>query len=100
MAMKKDRYESLPDGARAALAKHSGEVFARAHLKVDAQSQQARLKKLKDTSGHVVRGLTSDEQQEWKIAECAAIESWAKEDSRRQKVLNAVRSELKKLRGG
>lgn len=101
IAMNRARFDSLPEKARQAIEKNSGEVFSRmAGEMFDAKLKVDRERTLKD-SKHTIVTLSSSERARWDQATNTVISSWRAESPANQKlwttfnaVIDQVRSEL------
>jgi TRAP-type C4-dicarboxylate transport system substrate-binding protein len=92
--MNKDAYARLPAEARAAIDKHSGEVFTRRLGQVQVEEDANLRKVINSIPGQVTIGLTPEETARWKKAVQPAIEEWVKITPDGARVLAAFREEL------
>ena len=96
--MNKDAYAKLPDAARRAIDKHSGEPFSRAMGKSgDRQAEFAR-NSVKGMADQAVYALDKAEETRWRDKLKPVTDDWVKTTPNGAKILEAFRAELGKLR--
>jgi len=96
--MNKQKFDSLPAPAKAAIMKHRGEVLSRGY-KADV-SVSDNLAKLKaDAKRSVVTPTGADAQEAAKRLN-TVIDAWVKKDPHNAGLLAAVREEVKNVRAG
>lgn len=100
VVMNKAKYDSLPEVAKVAIARHSGDDLSRSWGESLQAQHDELLEKLRATPGHVIRSLTPDEKKQWQSATQTAIEIWIAADPQRRNALDAARLEVERLRAG
>jgi TRAP-type transport system periplasmic protein len=96
LVMNKQRYDSLPAPAKAAIDKHSGLVLAQ-QLGKATQAEWERGRSLVQGS---VTTLTPEQERQWKAALEPIAKEWAQTTPDGARVLQAFRGEITALRGG
>lgn len=100
VAMTKDRFDSLPQPAKAALLKHGNEKLVREvaglHDRITAQWRE----RVKTESGHVVTTLSEADTKLFQSKVQPVIESWAASHPRGKELLAAAQQELVAIRAG
>lgn len=76
LIMNRDRYDSLPEAARVAIDKHSGQAFSSFAGGVEAQLQQEWLTKLVGDGALEMHQLAPDELAAWTEISDAVIAGW------------------------
>jgi TRAP-type C4-dicarboxylate transport system substrate-binding protein len=92
--MNKQAYARLPAQARAAIDKHSGEVFTRRLGKTQVEEDAKLRAVINKIPGQVTIGLTPEETARWKKAVAPVIEEWVRTTPDGARVLAAFREEL------
>ncbi len=96
LIMNKQKYESLPAQARAAIDKHSGREFSRKlGLATQAQWQVGH-----DTVKERLTRLSPEEEARWKAILAPIAQKWAESAPDGVKVLEAFRAEVEAVRNG
>jgi TRAP-type C4-dicarboxylate transport system substrate-binding protein len=100
MIMNKDFYAKLPDKAKQAIDRYSGEQYARriAQSGVDFDKQQ--LDRLKTMPGQQFFRFSRDQEERFAKLVAPVIEEWVKETPNGAQVLAALKQELATLRAG
>ena len=92
--MNKAKYESLPQAAKAALDKNSGEVFAKFFGQKFDENNDAVFQAAKNDKKRTITILTDEQQKPWKSAVQPAIEEWKKSMPDGEKLLKAFSDEI------
>lgn len=98
VAMTKERWDSLPDEAKAAFEKHAYEKLS---LEVAALHDSITDKwraRVKDETGHVMTELDEEATASFNAAVEPVIQDWASKHDRGEELLKAVRAELEAIR--
>jgi TRAP-type C4-dicarboxylate transport system substrate-binding protein len=96
--MNKDAYAKLPEHARRAIDRHSGEALSRAMGKSgDRQAQFAR-NTVKAMADQAVYALDKAEEARWRDKLKPVTEDWVRTTPNGAKILEAFRAELGRLR--
>ena len=95
--MNKESFASLPEKARAAIERHSGESFARRVTSVTLRMEQDQLARVSALPGHVLNRLDPAELARWKELTAPLTQEWLKTTPDGERVLAAYRAELAKL---
>jgi TRAP-type C4-dicarboxylate transport system substrate-binding protein len=98
--MSKATYDSLPDAAKAAIDKHSGEALSRSWGDALEAEHWGLVERLRASPGHTIRTITAAEKAELEAASQVGIQNWIALDPRRALALEAARREVAKLRAG
>jgi TRAP-type C4-dicarboxylate transport system substrate-binding protein len=100
VAMTKARHDSLPEPAKAALARHGGEKLVREvgglHDRITAQWRE----RVKTERGHVVTTLSDADMKAFQSRVQPVIEAWAGAHPRGKELLAVVQQELVAIRAG
>jgi TRAP-type C4-dicarboxylate transport system substrate-binding protein len=102
LAMSKQKFDSLPEPARMAFRKHSGEALSRA-LGVSNNGEMDRARAFLsdlERQGSIasVARLTPEERERWRKALDPIVEAWVKNVPDGQHVLDAYRAEVVAVR--
>jgi TRAP-type C4-dicarboxylate transport system substrate-binding protein len=97
--MNKDAYAKLPDKAKAALDRHSGDPLTARLGKACFEAGNANKPNLV-ARGHTISELTLDEAERWKARVMPITEEWVKTTPDGPRVLEAYRAEVAKVRAG
>jgi len=100
VVMNKDFYARLPDKARAAVDKTTGEVMVRNMIGVIDGATNGARSMVAGLAGHTVAQLAPDEEARWAQKVAPVIEEWTNETPDGKRVLAAFRDEVKKIRAG
>lgn len=100
VAMRKSTFDRLPEGARAALEKSSGESLSRAIAQEFDRIEGEYAKSVESSGKGTVYQLTNDQRQAWASAVEPAISAWRKADPGNEKLFNLLNVELRKIRAG
>jgi TRAP-type C4-dicarboxylate transport system substrate-binding protein len=98
--MNKDSFAKLPDKAKAAIDKSSGEVFSANMGKYASQEEEQSIAKVLAEAGQTRHKLDDIEQERWKKMVAPITEEWIKATPNGAAVLAAYRAELTKIRAG
>ncbi len=98
MLMNKQSYERLPAKAKAAIDKHSGEVYSRLMGNLSDTVEDESRADVKKLPGHHVSTLDPKETERWKKILAPIADEWVKRTPDGAHVLAAYRAELAKLR--
>jgi TRAP-type C4-dicarboxylate transport system substrate-binding protein len=102
LAMSKQRFDSLPEPARVAFRKHSGEALSRAlGVSNNGEMDRARafLADLQQKGAIAsVAHLTPEERERWRKTLQPVVEEWVKNVPDGQHVLDAYRAEVAEVR--
>jgi TRAP-type C4-dicarboxylate transport system substrate-binding protein len=96
--MNKDAYAKLPEKARQAIDKYSGESFARRLGAANQSADRSESEAVAAKRGQTVTKLTPEQYALWQKRIEPVIDAWAKQTPEGAKVLAAYREELKKVR--
>jgi TRAP-type C4-dicarboxylate transport system substrate-binding protein len=100
VAINKSVYDKLPAKARAAIAKHSGEVFVKRMIGI-IEGMTARGRDIvKNDASHTVATLAPAEEARWRQALAPVTEQWVKDTANGAATLAAYREEIGKIRSG
>jgi TRAP-type transport system periplasmic protein len=94
--MNKQRYDSLPPQAKAALDKHSGLALSRRA----GQATQNEWERARDNVKDNVSTLSAEQERVWKAALDPVIKEWSQSTPDGAKVLEAFRAEVAAMRSG
>ena len=100
MIMNKDAYARLPDKARAAIDRYSGEAYARRIAESGVADDRKQLAKLKEDPNQQFFALPKEEEARWLKIVAPITEEWVKDTPDGAKVLAAFKTELANLRTG
>ena len=95
--MNKDAYAKLPEKARQAIDKYSGETFSHRLGVANQNADRGESKDVAAKRGQTVTKLTPEQYALWQKRIEPVIDAWAKQTPDGAKVLAAYREELKKL---
>ena len=98
--MSKAKYDSLPDAAKAAIDKHSGDALSQSWGDTLEAEHWGYVERLRASQGHTVRTITAAEKALLETASQVGIQNWIATDPRREQALQAARRELATLRAG
>jgi TRAP-type C4-dicarboxylate transport system substrate-binding protein len=98
--MNKDSFAKLPDKAKAAIDKSSGEPFSTNMGKYASQEEEQSITKVLAESGQNRHKLDDAEQERWKKLVTPITEEWIKATPNGAAVLAAYRAELTRIRAG
>jgi TRAP-type C4-dicarboxylate transport system substrate-binding protein len=96
--MNKTTYAKLPDKARGALDKHSGEVFARRMGEAVRVMEQEGRERVRAMAGHTLAEMSPEEAARWRARIAPVVEEWTKRTPDGAAVLATYRAELEKIR--
>lgn len=98
--MNRQRFEHLPDAAKALIRKYSGGRAAATWNESFAASEQASLEKIKsDPARHAVEPSAADRETA-KEAYAALLRDWRAKGPRNAQLVDAIEAELATIRGG
>jgi TRAP-type C4-dicarboxylate transport system substrate-binding protein len=96
--MNKATYAKLPDKARAAVDRHSGETFAkRMGAAVEVMEKEGR-ERVRAMAGHTLAEIDPAEAARWRERIAPVVEEWVKRTPNGAEVLAAYRAEIAKIR--
>jgi TRAP-type C4-dicarboxylate transport system substrate-binding protein len=98
--MNKATYAKLPDKARVAIDKHSGETFARRMGEAVNVMEQEGRERVRAMTGHTLAEMAPEEAARWRTRIAPVVEEWEKRTPDGGAVLAAYRAELEKIRAG
>jgi TRAP-type C4-dicarboxylate transport system substrate-binding protein len=93
-------YAKLPEAAKRAFDRHSGEVFSRAYGAGLDKSNNEAVARFKAIRGHEFVTLPAAELSRWEKVLAPVVDEWVKETPDGAKVLAGFRAEIAKIRGG
>jgi TRAP-type C4-dicarboxylate transport system substrate-binding protein len=97
-AMNTDAYARLPEKARAAIDKYSGETFSEwVGISIDEDEEEGR-KMGRAMADHKLIKLDAAEEARWKARVAPVTEAWVKATPNGAEVLKAYREEIAKIR--
>jgi len=96
--LNKDAYAKLPDAARKAIDKYSGEVLTKRLGGGGIEEDKKVIAKLRADSTRTVNSLSAAEKTRWRETLKPVVETWVKETPDGEKVLAAFRAEVGKIR--
>lgn len=99
VVMNKQKYESLPPKAKAALNTH-GEKIVEMWVKAIQGHIKEGLEKIKADPKHILITPTSAELKKWKETIQPAIDAWAAKNPKRVTLIKAYQEELDRIRAG
>jgi TRAP-type C4-dicarboxylate transport system substrate-binding protein len=97
--MNKDSFAALPDKARVAIEKHSGEAFALRVTTVAGKMEADQIARVAAMPSHAMNRLDDAERALWKERTQPLTQEWIDKTPDGAKVLAAYRAELAKLQG-
>jgi TRAP-type C4-dicarboxylate transport system substrate-binding protein len=102
LLMSKQRFDALPEAARASFRKHSGVDLSRA-LGVSNDGEMARVRTMigelaQQGKASPVNRLSTEERERWRKAMEPVVAAWTKSVPDGQRVLDAFRAEVNALR--
>jgi len=100
LAMNKQKYESLPPQAKAAIDKHRGLPFVRMVSEAQNGMNKKLLAKLEKDPKHTVLIPSGENLQQWKAVIQPVTENWGKTTPNGEKLLKAYQLELDRIRAG
>jgi TRAP-type C4-dicarboxylate transport system substrate-binding protein len=100
MIMNKDFYAKLPDKAKAAIERYSGERYARLIATSGHEDDKKQLEKLKAVPGQQFFRFSPDQEERFLRVTAPVIDDWVKETPDGAKVLAAYKAELAAIRSG
>jgi TRAP-type C4-dicarboxylate transport system substrate-binding protein len=100
MIMNKEFYARLPDKAKAAIDKHSGEAYARRVSEYGREDDDKQLAKLKADPGQHLYTLTRAERERWLKTIAPITDEWVRDTPDGAKTLAAFKAELAAIRSG
>jgi TRAP-type C4-dicarboxylate transport system substrate-binding protein len=100
MIMNKDFYAKLPDKARAAIERYSGEPYARRLGQAGANFDKQQLDRLRTVSGQQFFKFSPRDEERFTKLVAPVIDEWIKETPDGVRVLAAFKAELATLRSG
>lgn len=100
VVMNKEKYDSLPPAAKAAIDKHSGEAFAKIFGEMfDKNNTEVGLK-AKGDRGRTISVLTQQEQVPWQEALANVAAEWQKSRPDGEKLYKAYLAEIAAIKAG
>ena len=96
--MSKKRYESLPANVRALLDKYTGEPWSRQWCEQNITATEEIVNQWRKDPKHTVHVPSGSELQQWKAKFAPVLEEWKKETPNAEKLLDAYRAEVVKVR--
>jgi TRAP-type C4-dicarboxylate transport system substrate-binding protein len=93
--MNKQKFESLPPAAKAAIEKNSGEAFAKLFGDMFNSNNSAVFAAAKKKGDHVIKVLSPEEQKPWRDALSQVDAEWQKKHPDGEKIYEAFVDELK-----
>lgn len=93
-------YERLPEKAKQAIDKYSGEAFSKHLGSENDTADRETSKEVEAMSGHTVGELSKDQYEHWRALMQPVIDEWVKETPDGAKILAAFREELKTICAG
>lgn len=100
IAMRKSRYESLPEAARAAIDKSSGEVLSRRLGTVFDEIETDYAERVAKSGRNMVRAPNEGEAAAWKAAIEPVNASWRQASPKNEALYRSFVAELAKIRAG
>lgn len=100
VAMRKSTFDRLPEGARAAIEKMSGESLSRAVAQEFDRIEEEYAKSIANSGKNTVYQLTNDQRKTWASAVEPVVSAWRKADPGNEKLFNLLNTELRKIRAG
>jgi len=98
--MNKAAFTRLPQKAKQAIDRYSGEAFSERLGKAADAAALAESKLAAGMPGQTVTGVPQNEVDEWKARIKSVVDEWEKATPNGPKVLAAFREEVKKIRSG
>lgn len=98
--MNKAAWDRLPAAAKAALEKHSGEALSRRTGNAVAEFDESALERFRKEPGQNFDNVSAEEKARWQKQLQGISDAWVKATPSGAAVLNAFRSEVKKVRAG
>jgi TRAP-type C4-dicarboxylate transport system substrate-binding protein len=104
LIMSKQRFDALPEAARASFRKHSGVALSRA-LGVSNDGEMARVRTMigelaQQGKASPLNRLSTEENERWRKAIEPVVAAWTKSVPDGQQVLDAFRAEINAARAG
>jgi len=97
IVMNKQKYESLPAKAKAAIDKHGSEIVRMFAETVEADNLKG-LEKIKSDPKHTIVRPTADELKQWERVIQPVMETWKTENPKLEKLITIYREELEKAK--
>jgi TRAP-type C4-dicarboxylate transport system substrate-binding protein len=98
--MNKDAFAKLPDQAKGAIDKYSGELLSKQMGQFATEEEEQSITKVLAEPGQQRLKLTGAEEAEWRKRTSPITDEWLKATPNSDKVLAAYREELGKVRAG
>lgn len=99
VVMNKEKYNSLPPKAKAAIDKHKEDLVTSWYGAVQRDTQ-GRFQELKSDSKHTISTPTPAEMKLWKAALQPSVDTWVSQNPKRAKLIEAYKKELEMIRSG
>lgn len=96
--MNKNAYARLPDKAKQAIDRYSGEPFFVAMGKVTDRMDKAGREMVEAEQGQTVTDLSPAESERWKTLSQPIVQNWVKNTPNGAKILAAFREEIRNIR--
>jgi TRAP-type C4-dicarboxylate transport system substrate-binding protein len=97
IVMNKQKYESLPAKAKAAIDRHGSEVVRMFAETVEAQNEE-NLEKIMSDPKHTIVRPTADDLKQWEKVIQPVMETWKRENPKQVKLIAIYREELEKAK--
>jgi len=98
--MNKDAYAKLPDAAKKAVDRNSGEVYTRKFIQIVKNMTDGARDVVQKQADQVVATLDPAEEARWREKVAPSVEAWVQSTPDGPAVLAAYRDEIKKIRAG
>lgn len=98
LVMNRQRFEQLPDAAKALIRKYSGEQAATTWNRLFAPSEQAALAKIKSDPSRTVVEPSPADQRTAQEAYAALLQGWAAKAPRNARILAGIEAQLATIR--
>jgi len=98
--MNKDAFARLPEPARTAIDKYSGELWSKQMGQFATKEEEDSIVKILAEPGQTRTKLTRDEEERWRKLTSPITDEWLKSTPGGDRVLTAFREELARIRAG
>jgi TRAP-type C4-dicarboxylate transport system substrate-binding protein len=97
LILNKDVYAKLPEAAKAAIDKNSGEALSTSFGELQDKQAAEQFEAVKAMPGHAMADLTASEMVRWAKAITPVIDEWVKATPNGEAILSAYRADVNRL---